>query len=172
MRPAAAIDLTKTWEIGADLVNTIHNNNSTMDDVLGYRVRGAYHFNKSHGVEVTAQFQDPGSNQQDNNITFHTHKYVLNYVVTLKSKKPDSKISAFIDLGVGKFIYDNGDQGDKSTVVQAGGGVRYFFSKSWALRFDGLLWHWHGDQVVVPRHGFFAFDLAVGVSCVFGKGGA
>ena len=171
-RPAAAIDLTKTWEVGAGLVNTTHDNDSTMNDVLGWQVRGGYHFNKTHGVEFTYQVQNTDSNQQHNNITFDTRKYMLNYIPTLKSKKPDSKIAAFIDLGVGQFHYSNGDASEKSTVVQAGGGVRYFFTKSWAIRFQGDIWHWHGDKEIVPRHGFFAFDLAVGASYVFGKGGA
>lgn len=171
-RPAAAIDLTKTWEVGAGLVNTTHDNDSTMNDVLGWQVRGAYHFNKIHGVELTYQAQSTDSNQQNTNTTFDTHKYMLSYVAALKNKKPDSKISPFIDLSVGQFHYSNGDASEKSTIVQAGGGIRYFFAKSWALRFGGDLWHWHGDKVIVPRHGFFAFDLGVGLSWVFGKGGA
>src|SRR5262249_10654390 len=141
-------------------------------DVLGWQVRGAYHFHKYHGVEVTIQTQSTDSNQQDTNTTFDTHKYTLSYMGSLKTKKPDTKVSPFILVTVGKFLYSNGDQSESSPVVGAGGGVRYFFTKSLALRFDGDLWHWHGDKVIVPRHGFFAFDIALGVSWVFGKGGA
>jgi hypothetical protein len=173
MRPAAAEDLSKTWEVGGGPVSTRHDNDSTLHDYIGWEVRGAYHFNKYHAAEFSFESGSTTSNQQDNNLTYDTRKYMLIYNGTLKTKKPDSKVAPFIDLGVGQFHYSNNVQGsEKSTVVQAGGGVRYFFAKAWAIRFQGDIWHWHGDQLILPRHGFFAFDLAVGVSYVFGKGGA
>jgi hypothetical protein len=172
VRPAGAIDLSDTWEVGAGAVHTNHDNDSTLHAVVGWDVYGAYHFNKYHAAEFTYQSQNPKSNQQDVDITYDTRKIMLLYNGTLKTKKPDSKTSPFIDLGVGKFLYKSDAGSESSTIVQIGAGVRYFFSKAWAIRFEGDLWHWHGDKVILPRHGFFAFDLAVGVTYVFGKGGA
>ena len=48
--------------------------------------------------------------------------------------------------------------------------MRVRFAKSLAFRLDGRIWHFHGDKFIIPRDGFFSFDIAAGVSWFFGKG--
>jgi hypothetical protein len=71
-------------------------------------------------------------------------------------------------FGFGTMAYDNGGASDTTTVIQAGGGIRYLMKPWFALRFDGKIFHYHGDGPIIPRHGYFGFDLDAGVSFLFG----
>jgi hypothetical protein len=158
------------WEVGGDLLSTTMDNDTTIKDALGYRARGAYHFTKSHTVEMTFDSVSADSQEKHTDLSYDLHKIVLNYLGSFKSKKPDSKVSSFALFGIGQIKYDNGGASDDSTVFQAGGGVRVRFTKSLAFRVDGRIWHFHGDSFIIPRDGFFSFDIGAGLSWFFGKG--
>ena len=158
------------WEVGADLLSTTMDNDTTIKDALGYRARGAYHLTKTHTIELTFDSVSADSQEKHTDLSYDLHKIMLNYLGSFKSKKPDSKVSSFGVFGIGQIKYDNGAASDDSTVFQAGGGVRVRFTKSLAFRVDGRIWHFHGDSFIIPRDGFFSFDIAAGLSWFFGKG--
>lgn len=168
--PALAVDLTKQWEVGADLLSTTMDNDTTIDDALGWRGRGAYHFTKIHAVELTYDSVSADSNIKTSDLSYDLEKIMVTYLADFKNKKPDAKWGMFGLFGLGRVSYENDFDSDASTVFQAGGGVRVLFTKSWALRLDGRIWHFHGDSRIIPRDGFFSFDLALGASYLFGKG--
>ena len=168
--PAAAADLSKQWEVGADLLSTTMDNDTTIDDALGWRARGAYHFNRTHGVELTYDDVSADSNIRGSVLEYGLQKIMVTYLGDFKNKKPDAKWQLFALFGAGRVSYDNGFDSESSTVLQTGGGVRILLSKSWALRLDGRIWHFHGDSRIIPRDGFFSYDLALGASYLFGKG--
>lgn len=166
--PAGAVDLAKQWEVGADLLSTTMDNDTTVDDALGWRARGAYHFNKTHAAELTYDSVSADSNIKTSTLSYDLEKIMVTYLGALKNKKPDSKWQAFALFGAGRVSYDNGFDSDSSSVIQAGGGLHVLFTKSLALRVDGRIWHFHGDSQIVPRDGFFSFDFGLGVSWLFG----
>ena len=168
--PAGAAELAKQWEVGADVLSTTMDNDTTIDDGFGWRVRGAYHFNGKHAAELTYDSVSADSNIKTSELSYDLEKILVTYLADIKNKKPEAKWSMFALFGIGRISYDNGFDSDASTVFQTGGGLRVFFSKSWSLRFDGRIWHFHGDSQIVPRDGFFSFDLALGASYMFGKG--
>jgi hypothetical protein len=167
---ARADEFAGKWEVGGDLLSTTIDNDTTIDDGFGWRARGAYHFTKTHTAELTFDSVSADSNLKTSSLSYDLTKIIVSYLAALKSKKPDSKISAFALFGIGRIDYDNGFDSEVSTVFQTGGGIRIKFAKSWAFRVDGRIWHFHGDNVIIPRDGFFSFDLAAGVSYIFGKG--
>jgi len=158
------------WEVGGDLLSTTMDNDTTIADGLGYRLRGGYHLTKTHTFELTWDAVTSDSQDKHSDLSYDMNKIMLNYMGSFKGKKPDSKVSSFALFGLGKFNYDNGGASDDSTVFQFGGGVRVRFTKSLAFRFDGRIWHFHGDKFIVPRDGFYSFDIGAGLSWFFGKG--
>jgi hypothetical protein len=168
--PAGAADLALGWVGGAHLQSTTMDNDTTIDDAFGWRVRGAYHFNKTHAAELTYDSVSADSNIKTSTLSYDLEKIMVTYLATLKNKNPDAKWQAYALFGAGRVSYDNGFESESSSVIQGGGGVYVFFtkSKSLALRFDGRIWHFHGDSQIVPRDGFFSFDFGVGVSWLFG----
>jgi hypothetical protein len=167
---ARADEYAGKWEVGADVLSTTMDNDTTIKDALGYRVRGAYHLTKTHTFELTYDSSSSDSTVKTSNISYDLNKIVLSYLGSFRNKKPDSKVSSYALFGIGKINYDNGEASDSSTVFQAGGGVRVRFTKSLAFRIDGRIWHFHGDKFIIPNDGFFSFDIAAGVSWFFGKG--
>ena len=168
--PAAAADFAQQWEVGAYLVQTIYDNDSTISDTLGWGVRGGYHFKPQHGVELIYDIESADESSRVSTGTFDITKATVNYVHDLKTKKPDAKVGAFLLFGGGKMLYDKGDDSESATLLQTGGGVRVKMTKHIALRFDGKVFHYHGDSVLIPRDGFFGFDIDAGVSFFFGPG--
>lgn len=167
---ARADEFAGKWEVGGDLLSTTMDNDTTVDDGFGWRARGGYHFTKTHTAELTYDSMSADSNIKTSSLSYDLTKIIVNYVGSLKGKKPDSKISAFALFGIGRVDYDNGIDSELSTVFQTGGGIRVRFTKSLAFRIDGRIWHFHGDSRIIPRDGFFSFDIAAGVSYFFGKG--
>ncbi|HET8948506.1 MAG TPA: outer membrane beta-barrel protein [Candidatus Polarisedimenticolia bacterium] len=158
------------WEVGGDLLSTTMDNDTTIQDALGFRLRGNYHFTKTHTIELTYDAVSADTSVKTSDISYDLTKIMVSYLGSFKNKKPDSKVSSFGVFGIGQVSYDNGEASDDSTVFQAGGGVRVRFTKSLAFRVDGRIWHFHGDSFIIPRDGFFSLDIAAGVSWFFGKG--
>jgi hypothetical protein len=167
---AGAADLAKTWEVGGDLVFTNYANGSELRGSLGFGGRGAYHFKSRDSVEFMIQKANTDSTVSDSNVSYSVTKWTIDYLHDLKVKKPESKIDPFIIFGVGKFNYDDGDTSSSKTVLQFGGGLRYFMTQKFALRFDGKMWHFHGGDSIPDGH-WFAFDVAAGVSWFIGGHG-
>ncbi|HKQ98571.1 MAG TPA: acyloxyacyl hydrolase [Candidatus Polarisedimenticolia bacterium] len=167
--PAQATELAaKSWEVGGDLVSTTYDNDSGFADTFSFAVRGAYVLQPKHEFEFHVNIQSADAEDKDSDVTYDIQRISLNYIGNFKVKKPDSKFAPYALFGIGIMNYDNGDDSAGSTLFRGGGGVRYFFTKSLALRIEGTLAHFHGDEEVIPRRGYFDFDFAVGVSWVFG----
>lgn len=167
--PAQATELAaKSWELGADLVSTTYDNDSTIADTFSFNVRGGYVLRPKHEFELHANIQSADAEDKDSDVTFDIQRITVNYLGNLKAKKPDSKFAPYVLFGLGVMTYDNGDDSDSSTIFRGGGGVRYFFTKSMALRIEGAIGHFHGDEIVIPRRSYFDFDFAVGISFMLG----
>jgi len=169
--PAAAVELEKnTWEVGGYIVHTGYNNDSTISDSFGWGVRGGYLVKPAHEFEFTFGMESADDSTKGSSVTYNISRWTVDYVHNLKSKKPESKVAPLIIFGLGNMAYDGRGESDRTTVFEAGGGVRVFFTKKFAMRIDAKIWHFHGDGVIIPDHGNFAFDIDLGVSYVFGGG--
>jgi hypothetical protein len=167
--PARATDIAaKSWEIGGDLVHTGYDNDSTFADTYSFSVRGGFALKPRHMLELNLNKQSTDSQDPDIDTKFDISRITINYLGNIKSKKPDSKLAGYALFGIGEMFYDDGDNSASSTYFRGGGGVRYFFTKAIALRIEGVIGQFHGDDVIIPRRGFFEFDLAVGVSFMVG----
>jgi hypothetical protein len=173
--PAAAVEFEKkSWEVGAYLVSSTYDNDSTISDTFAWGVRGGFIGAPRHEAEFTFEMQTADDATKGSDATYDITKWTINYVYNTKVKKPESKLAPLLIFGAGTMSYQGGGESESSTILQAGGGVRIFFTKKFAMRIDGKIWHFHGDgsggDTGVPRDGFFAFDATVGVSYVFGGG--
>ena len=171
--PAAAAEFDKaSWEIGAFVLYTTFDNDSTISDTFGFGARGGYVLAPRHEVELTLVTQSADEQKKGSEVTYDITRWDIAYVHNLKTKKPDSKLIPLIDFGVGTMSYDGRGSSDSTTTFKGGGGIRILFTKHLALRFDGNIWHFHGDGTIIPRDGWFSYDTTLGVSFVFGGGGA
>ena len=168
---ARAADHSKQWVIGPYLFYANYDNDSLIRDSQGPGIRGGYQFNKTSLAEFQIDSSKADDVHRGTSRTYDIHKWVAHYVANLKVKKPDSKLKPFMLVGLGKMNYKASDAGsDSSTIWQIGGGLHVLFTPRVALRLDGQIWHFHGDPVLVPEHGFFAIDYTAGVSFFIGKG--
>jgi hypothetical protein len=167
--PAGAAALTKPWEVGADIVSSRYDNDSTLSDTFSGGVRGAWQFKPGHHAEMEYTKQSTPSNEHDSDITFDLTKWTVSYLHDFKVKKPDSKMFPLLIFGLGRMWYDNGTDSNGTTLFRGGAGLRLRMNSLIALRFDGTIFHYHGDsQMILPTHGFFGFDLTAGVSFLLG----
>jgi hypothetical protein len=173
--PAAAVEFEKkSWEVGAYLVRSTYDNDSTISDTFAWGVRGAFIGTPRHEGEFTFEMQSADDATKGSDVTYDITKWTINYLYNIKGKKPESKLATFLLFGAGTMSYDGRGESESSTILQAGAGVRIFFTKRFGMRMDGKIWHFHGDGsgggTGVPRDGYFAFDATVGVSYLFGGG--
>jgi outer membrane protein with beta-barrel domain len=169
--PATAAEFQKkSWEVGGYLFYTTYDNDSLIKDAPGWGVRGGFNIDPRHEVEMNFKWQSADSARKNSDVTFDITRWDVTYVYNLKTKKPDSKLIPFVDFGVGKMTYDDGDSSDNTTNFKTGGGIRIFFTKRLALRFDANIFHFHGDGTIIPRNGWYSLDSTLGVSFAFGGG--
>lgn len=167
----AAAELGNTWEVGGYIVNSIYDNDSLLSDTVSPGVRGGYFFKPQHGVELTYAVQSTDNATKGSTETFDISKWALDYVYNFKSKKPDSKLAPLFIFGFGQMHYEGDSGSDSTTIIQSGGGVRVMFKPWIALRIDGKLFHFHGDDGDnLPRDPYFGFDIDLGVSFFIGPG--
>jgi OmpA-OmpF porin, OOP family len=170
--PAVAADPEpKSWEVGAFVLSTTYDNDSLIADTIGFGARGGWVFKDRHEFELYLVKETADEDVKGSDETFDITRWSIDYVYNLKVKKPESKLSPFLLFGVGKMSYEGKGDSDSTTTFQTGGGVRVFMTKRFALRFDGRIFHFHGDNVIIPRDGWFSFDFTAGVSYFFGGGG-
>ena len=168
--PSLAGVSERSWEVGGYALFTRYSNSSTVEDSLfGPGVRGAYHFKENAGVEIDLEFSTSDHVDRSVDIEFDVMKLGVNYIRSFKSKKGE-KVSPLLIFGLGRISIDDGDEESTATFLRAGGGVRIFFTPNLALRIDGRMFHWRGDNQAVPREGFFSFDTTLGLSYTFGGG--
>lgn len=167
--PAQATDLSKgQWEFGGDLVRSFYDNDSTFSDTFSFAVRGGYFLQPRHEFELVYNPQRTDQDIKGSSEKFSIDRISLDYVGNFKMKKPDSKFAAYALFGLGFISYSGNGGSDSTLLFRGGGGTRYFFTKSIALRVEGALAQFHGDGTAIPRRGFFDFDFAVGVSFFVG----
>lgn len=165
---ASAAELkAKSWEAGVAYILTNYDNDSTLDDAMSFGVRGAYVGTPRHEGEFYFTMQSADSLVNDDE-TIDISRFSLRYIYNLKVKKPESKLVPFLMFGAGTMSYEGDAGSDSTTTLEVGGGVRVFMTKRFALRFDGSIFHMHGDSEILPRDGWFAFDFTAGVSWTFG----
>ena len=162
----------KSWEFGAYTLFSRHTNESEIDEAIGFGVRGAYYFRAAHTFEITVDNVGPDHADVDG-LEFDVTKVGLAYVHNYATKG-NQKMSPYLTFGTGVVTAERqgpgGSAEDSSTIIQVGGGVRYFYGERVALRLDGRASHWHGEGMATPREGYFTFDVTVGVSILW-KGG-
>ena len=169
--PAAAVEFEKkSWEVGADIVSTTYDNDSTISDTFAWDVRGGYIWAPRHEAQFTFGMQTADNATKGSEETFDISKWTIDYLYNLKVKKPESKLAPFLIFGFGTMSYDGDSGSDSTSVIEGGAGVRIFFTKKFGMRFDAKIWHMRGDGTIIPRDGWFAFDATLGVSYVFGGG--
>lgn len=168
---ARAADHSKQWVVGPYLFVANYDNDSLIKDSDGLGIRGGYQFNKTSLAELQFDSSTADDIHPHSTRTYDVRKWVAHYVANFKVKKPDSRLAPFGLVGIGKMDYKASDAGsDSSTIWQVGGGLHIRLTQRMALRIDGQIWHFHGDPVLVPEHGYFAIDYTAGVSFFIGKG--
>jgi hypothetical protein len=163
----------KSWEFGAYTVFSRHSNETEIDEGFGFGVRGAYYIRAAHALEVNVDRNSPDAKVEGSE--FDVTRTVLSYVRNY-SPKGNDKMSPYVQFGLGYLTAEvtgpvPGSAEDGSTLLQAGGGVRYFYGKRVGLRVDGRWSSWRGDSEATPRERFHTFDVTIGVTFL-PKGGA
>ena len=161
----AAFD-DKVWEVGGYTGESTFANSSNIGDALVWGARGAYYIKAAHGIELDLDFGSAGTTGRGN-VDFDLAKIGVNYIHNLQLKGREKAVPLVL-FGVGRITVDNGTSDASSTVLRAGGGVRYFYTPRLSLRVDGRIYHWRGDGEVNAREGYFSFDLTVGLSVLLG----
>jgi hypothetical protein len=132
-------------------------------------VRGAYHFKANQGIEIDFDTLSTDGKDDNRGKDFDVTKVGISYIRNFQPKKNEKALPLLI-FGAGRIGVDDGTKKSTSTFLRAGGGVRYFFTPRFALRADGRLYRWRGDNEAVPRSSFYSFDVTVGLSYLFGGG--
>jgi opacity protein-like surface antigen len=158
-----------TWEVGGYAAWTTYDNASTLDDSVTIGGRGAYFFRAAHGLELDIGIGDTDNNTRGVDAEFDLTKVFINYVHNFQMKR-ETRMMPLLRIGFGKLNVDDGDKDDSATTLQIGGGARFSLSPRLAMRFDGTLFRWRGDREVTPRDDFYSFEVAVGLSFLFGPG--
>lgn len=161
----------RSWELGALVALTTYDNESTLDSSITYGGRVAYYFKAVHGLELDFRLGSTDINTKGLDTEFDLTDISLNYIHNYKMKR-ETRAEPFLILGIGKLNIDNGDSDDSATTLRFGGGARARLSPHVALRFDGTLFRWRGDNDVTPSNDFFSFEVTLGVSFFFGGTGS
>jgi len=163
---AFARDSEKQWEFGAYGVDSRYSNSTNLKTAGGYGLRVGYHLKAMHEFELD---YDSTSTDSVNltNVSYDIKKYVATYL-RIYQPKGHQKMAPFVVFGLGKLGIDSGGDSENSTVYKTGGGMKYFFSPRIGLRFDVILWRWHGHGDIAPRDPFYSFDANLGVSFLLG----
>jgi len=163
---AFARDSEKQWEIGAYGLDSRFSNSTNLKTAAGYGLRAGYHPKAIHEFELD---YDKVSSDSVNlaNVSYDITKYVATYLRIFQPKGKE-KVAPFVLFGLGRLGIDSRADSENSTVYKAGGGVKYFFSPHLGIRFDALVWRWHGHGDILPRNPFYSFDANLGATFLFG----
>src|SRR3989442_9003679 len=163
---AFARDSEKQWEVGVYGVDSRYSNSANLKTAPGYGLRAGYHVKAIHEFELD---YDKTSSDSVNlaNVSYDIAKYVATYLRIFQPKGKE-KLAPFVAFGLGRMGLDSRAGSESSTVYKAGGGVKYFFSPRVGIRFDALMWRWHGHGELVGRNPFYSFDAGLGGTYPFG----
>ena len=155
-----------SWEVGAYIFNTSFDNESEIEDSQGGGIRGAYHFKAEHALEIEID-NATGDHRMLPGVEIDTLKYSLSYVRN-HFVKGHEKAIPFILFGFGIIETDNGTIEDDSPFYLLGGGVRYWSTDHFGIRFGAKIYRWRGDDFSGQSKGFFSFDISLGATFLFG----
>jgi hypothetical protein len=162
----------KSWEAGAYTFFSRQTNESGIDEDIGFGVRGAWYLRAAHAFELTVDNIGPDHADVDG-LEFDVTRIAVNYVHNY-APKGNTRLSPYLTFGTGVLTAEltggGGSAEDRSTIIQVGGGVRYFYNERVGLRVDGRASRWHGEGEATPLHGYFTFDVTVGITFLW-KGG-
>ena len=155
-----------SWEVGAYIFNSSFDNESNIDDAQGGGIRAAYHLKAQHVLEIEID-SATGDDRFLPGVEVDTLKYSLSYLHN-HFVKGHEKAIPFTSFGVGIIDVDNGMLSADSTFYQLGGGVRYWSTDHFGIRFGGKIYRWRGDGGIAQSKGFFSFDISIGATFLFG----
>jgi outer membrane protein with beta-barrel domain len=175
--PSLARDSEGAWEVGAYTTFSTYSGVTEIEAAFpGFGLRGGYHFKAIHELEVDLDRVD-SDHKKDSTIQFEIFKTAVNYVRNYLPKGKE-KMAPFITFGLGTIKVtreqDPAAPGTdakvdhSSTMLRLGGGLKYFYTPKVGFRFDSKIYHWRGDDVVVPRKGHYSFDLTLAATFLFG----
>ena len=101
------------------------------------------------------------------NVSYDVKKYVATYL-RVYQPKGHQKMAPFVVFGLGKLGIDSQGDSENSTVYKTGGGIKYYFVPHIAVRFDVLIWRWHGQGDLTPRDPYYSLDATLGASFLLG----
>lgn len=174
---AQARDSDRSWEVGVYTSGSTFSGATEINSAFpGFGVRGGYHFKAIHELEFDFDKAD-ADHKEDQTITFDISKSSISYVRNFLAKGKE-KMTPFITFGLGKIKVTREQdpappgsdkrQDRTSSLLRLGGGLKYFYTPHVGLRFDAKIFHWRGDDVVVPRQGFYTFDATLAVAILLG----
>ena len=155
-----------SWEVGAYIFNSSFDNESGIEDSQGGGIRGAYHFKAKHALELEID-SATGDHRMLACVEVDSLKYSLSYLGNHFIKGHEKAIP-YTMFGVGIIDTDDGTLDADSTFYQLGGGVRYWSTDHFGIRFGAKIYRWRGDGVIAPSKGFFSFDVTLGATFLFG----
>ncbi len=155
-----------SWEVGAYFFNSSYDNESGIEDSQGGGIRGAYHFKAKHALEIEID-DSTADHRLVPGLEIDSFKYSLSYVHNHFIKGHEKAIP-YTSFGVGIIEIDDGTSSDDSTFYKIGGGVRYWSTDHFGIRFGAKIYRWHGNGTVTPSKGFFSFDITLGATFLFG----
>ncbi|MFQ5878355.1 MAG: hypothetical protein ACE5JH_11850 [Acidobacteriota bacterium] len=170
---AAAFVSDRSWEVGVYVFNAALDNDSLIEDVPGFGLRGAYYVKAQHAIQVeidsgTGDHRNPEDDPALEDVEFDVLKYSVAYMHS-HFIKGHEKVVVESTYGVGRINVDRDDLGDDTaTFFLIGAGFKYRTTPNSGFKFKAQIYEWRGDGQVTPRDGFFSFDVTFGWSWFFG----
>ena len=169
---ARAQNRAESWELGPYVVGTDFDSQAEIEDAAGIGFRFGYNFTRLHEVEIlfdAVHTQDSVINQID----IDEGKFEANYVFNFNVQRHQPVVPyltaglGFVHFKVDDPIFGTDDETD--SLFNFGGGVRFFFTKTFNLRLDFRSVFFQGDNVVLRDLDYQDNEFSAGVGWILGS---
>jgi opacity protein-like surface antigen len=169
--PAMAQNRAQSWEFGPYLVFTDFDPDTEIQDETGLGFRFGYNFTPVHELEMlfdTVSSQDSVISEIDIDEWKFETNYVANFIFS-----HNQPVVPYFTTGLGFVRYEINDplfgsDDETDPAFNIGGGVRFFFGKTFNLRLDFRSIFYQGDNVILRDIDFQNNEFSVGVGWVVG----
>jgi opacity protein-like surface antigen len=169
--PATAQNRSESWEFGPYLVFNDFDPDTEIKDEEGLGFRFGYNFTPVHELELLFD----AVSTQDNvisEIDIDEWKFQTNYVANFNFSRNQPVVPYFTTgFGFVRYSIDDpvfGSDDETDPAFNIGGGVRFFFGRTFNLRLDFRSIFYEGDNVILRDIDFQNNEFSVGVGWVVG----
>ena len=164
---ARARDTDKAWEVGLFGFAEHHDVASNVGDTPGVGGRVGYHFSAEHELELDVESGSGSGTLVTSNLNYTVRKFTALFVRNYLPKGHD-RMAPFLQFGLGDIAVDNGTDRMHTDQERIGGGIKYYVTPRFAVRFDGGGYSWYGDSTVTARTRLYTSEATLGISILIG----